>query len=34
MPVTGFSPDFSHIAATGITLSDVMYTSLRIARRS
>jgi Flp pilus assembly protein TadG len=30
IPVTGFSPGFSHIAATGITLSDQMYMSPRI----
>jgi Flp pilus assembly protein TadG len=30
VPVTGFSPGFSHIAATGITLSDKMYMSPRI----
>jgi Flp pilus assembly protein TadG len=30
VPVTGFSPGFSHIAATGITLQDKMYMSPRI----
>ena len=30
VPVTGFSPGFSHIAATGITLSDKMFMSPRI----
>jgi Flp pilus assembly protein TadG len=30
LPVTGFSPGFSHIASTGITLSDKMYMSPRI----
>ena len=30
IPVTGFSPGFSHISATGITLSDKMYMSPRI----
>jgi len=30
VPVTGFSPGFSHIAATGITLSDKMYMAPRI----
>src|SRR5215470_14943119 len=30
VPVTGFSPGFSHIAATGITLSDKMYMTPRI----
>jgi Flp pilus assembly protein TadG len=30
VPVTGFSPGFSNIAATGITLSDKMYMSPRI----
>jgi Flp pilus assembly protein TadG len=30
IPVTGFSPGFSHIAATGITLADQMYMSPRI----
>jgi hypothetical protein len=30
IPVTGFSPGFSHISATGKTLSDEMYMSSRI----
>ena len=30
IPVTGFSPGFSHISASGITLSDVMYMAPRI----
>jgi Flp pilus assembly protein TadG len=30
VPVTGFSPGFSHISSTGITLSDQMYMSPRI----
>jgi len=30
VPVTGFSPGFSHISASGITLSDVMYMAPRI----
>jgi len=30
IPVTGFSPGFSHISATGKTLSDEMYMSPRI----
>lgn len=30
VPVTGFSPGFSHIGTTGITLSDKMYMSPRI----
>jgi hypothetical protein len=29
-PVTGYIPAWSHIAATGITLSDKMYMSPRI----
>ncbi|MGA7023596.1 MAG: TadE/TadG family type IV pilus assembly protein [Pseudolabrys sp.] len=31
VPVTGFSPGFSHISASGITLSDVMYMAPRIS---
>ncbi len=31
IPVTGFSPGFSHISASGITLSDVMYMAPRIS---
>jgi len=30
IPVTGFTPGFSHISSTGITLSDQMYMSPRI----
>jgi hypothetical protein len=30
IPVTGFSPGFSHIAASGKELSDEMYMSPRI----
>jgi hypothetical protein len=33
IPVTDFSPGFSHIAATGKELSDEMYMSPRITRR-
>ena len=31
VPVTGFSPGFSHISASGITLSDVMYMAPQIS---
>lgn len=31
VPVTGFSPGFSHISASGITLSDVMHGSANLA---
>jgi len=30
VPITGFAPGFSHIASTGITLSDKMYMTPRI----
>jgi hypothetical protein len=33
VPVTGFSPGFSHISASGITLSDVMDMAPRISPR-